>query len=86
MSGGLSDPEIAVRMQIDTDTARKHVLHIRAKLGVDSKLKAVLFALRHGAIHDAGTGVQVEGTENEDRISGDTMSAGVRTAAHSQPY
>ncbi len=50
MSEGLSDPEIAERLEIDTDTARKHVLHVRTKLGVDTKLKAVLFALRHGAI------------------------------------
>ncbi len=50
MSEGLNDPQIAKRLHIGTDTVRKHVVHVRTKLGVKSKLKAVLFAVRYGVV------------------------------------
>jgi len=47
---GLSDKEIAARFNITVDTAHKHANNILRKLDTNSRLQAVLFALRHGAI------------------------------------
>ena len=47
---GLNDKEIAERLQISTETARTHMVNILAKLGVDSRLQALVFAVRHGAV------------------------------------
>lgn len=47
---GLSDKEIAGRLYISGKTVRSHVASILAKLGVESRLQAVIFALRHGAV------------------------------------
>ncbi len=50
LADGLSDKEIADRLKVSPDTARNHVANILAKLAVESRLQAVLFALRHGAV------------------------------------
>jgi DNA-binding NarL/FixJ family response regulator len=47
---GLNDKEIAQRLQISTQTARTHMVNILNKLGVDSRLEALLFAIRHGVV------------------------------------
>ena len=50
LAGGLNDKEIAERLQISAETARTHMVNILAKLGVDSRLQALVFAVRHGAV------------------------------------
>jgi DNA-binding NarL/FixJ family response regulator len=47
---GLSDKEIAERLYISGKTVRSHVASILAKFGVESRLQALIFAVRHGAI------------------------------------
>jgi DNA-binding NarL/FixJ family response regulator len=50
LARGQSDKEIAAGLFISPDTVRDHMVHILAKLGVESRLQALLFAVRHGAI------------------------------------
>lgn len=50
LADGLNDKEIALRLTISTETARSHMVNILGKLGVDSRLQALVFAVRHGAI------------------------------------
>jgi DNA-binding NarL/FixJ family response regulator len=50
LADGLNDKEIAQRLKISTETARSHMVNILGKLGVDSRLQALVFAVRHGAI------------------------------------
>ena len=50
---GSSDKEIALQLHISTETVRTHMVNILGKLGVDSRLQAVIFALRHGAVQIA---------------------------------
>jgi DNA-binding NarL/FixJ family response regulator len=45
---GLSDKEVAGRLQISVDTVRTHLVNLFGKLQVESRLQAVIFALRHG--------------------------------------
>jgi len=47
---GLSDREIADDLAIGHETVRSHMANILGKLGVESRLQAVVFAVRHGAI------------------------------------
>lgn len=47
---GLSDKEIAARLFISGKTVRAHMASILGKLGVESRLQALVFALRHGAV------------------------------------
>ena len=47
---GLSDKEVAERLQVRPDTVRTHMTNILGKLGVDSRLQAVLLALRHRVV------------------------------------
>jgi DNA-binding NarL/FixJ family response regulator len=44
---GLSDREIAGRLHVSTETVRTHMVNILQKLGVDSRLQALVFAMRH---------------------------------------
>ena len=50
LAEGLGDKEIAQRLHISTETARTHMVNILGKLGVDSRLQALVFALRHGVV------------------------------------
>jgi two-component system nitrate/nitrite response regulator NarL len=50
LAEGLNDKEIADRLHISTETARTHMVNILGKLGVDSRLQALVFAVRHGAV------------------------------------
>jgi DNA-binding NarL/FixJ family response regulator len=47
---GLSNKEIAERLHMSVDTERTHMMNILNKLGVHSRLQALLFAARHGLI------------------------------------
>ena len=46
----MSDKEVAERLTVGVGTVRSHVTHILTKLGVDSRLQAVVFAVRHGPL------------------------------------
>jgi DNA-binding NarL/FixJ family response regulator len=47
---GLSNKEIAQRLHMSVDTERTHMMNILSKLGVHSRLQALLFAARHGLV------------------------------------
>jgi NarL family two-component system response regulator LiaR len=50
LGAGLRNEDIAIRLFISPQTVQTHVRNILTKLGVHSKLEAVVFALRHGAV------------------------------------
>lgn len=50
LADGLSDKEIAERLHVGVPTVRTHINGILAKLGVQSRLQALVFAVRHGAV------------------------------------
>lgn len=50
LAQGYSNADIAERLFISPLTVHSHVRNILAKLGAHSKLEAVTFALRHGAV------------------------------------
>ena len=50
LADGLNDREIAERLHISTETVRTHMVNILRKLGVDSRLQALVFAARHGIV------------------------------------
>jgi DNA-binding NarL/FixJ family response regulator len=50
LSEGLSNKEIAERLHMSVDTERTHMMNILNKLGVHSRLQALLFAARHGLV------------------------------------
>jgi RNA polymerase sigma factor (sigma-70 family) len=47
---GLSDREIAERLHVSHETVRTHLVNIFGKLGVESRLQALLLAVRHGVV------------------------------------
>jgi DNA-binding CsgD family transcriptional regulator len=48
IAAGRSDREIAEALGISERTAQNHVLHIRNKLGLESRAAAAAYAVRHG--------------------------------------
>ncbi|HSH82335.1 MAG TPA: response regulator transcription factor [Herpetosiphonaceae bacterium] len=50
LADGLNDKDIAERLNISGETARSHMVKILSKLGVNSRLQALVFAIRHGAV------------------------------------
>lgn len=50
LAEGLSDKEISARLYVGSGTVRNHVVSIFGKLGVHSRLQALLFAARHGLV------------------------------------
>ena len=50
LADGLTDKEIAQRLRISAETARTHVSNVLTKLGVQSRLQALAFAMRHGVV------------------------------------
>ena len=50
LSEGLSDKEIAQRLHVSLQTVHTHMAHILSKLGVESRLRALVYAARYGAV------------------------------------
>lgn len=50
LAAGLSDKEIADRLFLSVRTVQGHMANVLDKLGVDSRLQALVVALRHGVI------------------------------------
>jgi DNA-binding NarL/FixJ family response regulator len=50
LAEGLSDKEIAQKLQISNETQRAHVTKLLGKLGVHSRLEALVLAVRHGVV------------------------------------
>ena len=50
LADGLSDREISERLHVGVGTVRNHLVSIFAKLKVNSRLQALVFALRHGVV------------------------------------
>ena len=50
LAEGLSNKEIAAKLHMSVDTERTHMMNILNKLGVHSRLQALLFAARHGLV------------------------------------
>ncbi len=50
LAEGLSDKEIAEQLYVSVGTARNHIANILAKLEVQSRLQALVFAIRHDLV------------------------------------
>ena len=50
LTDGLNDAQIAERLTISVETSRTHMANILGKLGVDSRLQALVYAVRNGAV------------------------------------
>ncbi len=50
LANGLSDKEIAERLHVGVGTVRNHFASIFGKLGVQSRLQALLISTRHGIV------------------------------------
>jgi len=50
LAEGLSNKEIAAKLHMSVDTERTHMMNILNKLGVHSRLQALVFAARHGLV------------------------------------
>ncbi|CAN5867252.1 response regulator transcription factor [soil metagenome] len=50
LAEGLSNKEIAAKLHMSLDTERTHMMNILNKLGVHSRIQALLFAARHGLV------------------------------------
>ncbi|HET7481053.1 MAG TPA: response regulator transcription factor [Rubrobacteraceae bacterium] len=50
LAEGLSNKEIAERLHVSVDTERTHMMNILTKLGVHSRLQALLFAVKYDIV------------------------------------
>jgi DNA-binding NarL/FixJ family response regulator len=50
LAQGLSDRQIADRLHVSHETVRTHMVNVLGKLGVSSRLQALVFAVRHGVV------------------------------------
>lgn len=50
LTKGMTDREIGAHLNISSETVRTHMVNILHKLGVDSRLQALVFAARNGAV------------------------------------
>jgi DNA-binding NarL/FixJ family response regulator len=50
LGAGMSDRQIAHQLVVSIRTVRVHMTHVLAKLGVDSRLKALIFGLQHDLV------------------------------------
>jgi len=51
LAEGLSSKGIAEKLFITVETERTHMVNVLSKLGVHSRLEALVFAVRHDAVH-----------------------------------
>jgi DNA-binding NarL/FixJ family response regulator len=51
LASGLTDREIANQFIVSTETVRTHMVNVLHKLEVDSRLKALVFAVKHGLVN-----------------------------------
>ncbi len=54
LADGLTDKDIGQQLHISPETARTHMVNILNKLGVKSRLQALVFAVRHGVVRING--------------------------------
>ena len=50
LAEGLNDKQIAERLKVSSETARTHMVDLLRKLGVESRLQALVFAVHHGVV------------------------------------
>jgi DNA-binding NarL/FixJ family response regulator len=50
LAEGLGSKEIAERLHISVETERNHMQSVLSKLGVHSRLQALVLALRYGVV------------------------------------
>lgn len=50
LTHGYSNAELAARMGVGLETARSHVAKVIEKLGVETRLQALAYAIRHGLV------------------------------------
>jgi RNA polymerase sigma factor (sigma-70 family) len=50
LAQGLSDKEIAQNLHVGRETVHTHMVNLMGKLGVESRLQALVFAIRHGVV------------------------------------
>jgi DNA-binding NarL/FixJ family response regulator len=50
LAEGLSDRDIAQRLYVSKETVHTHMVNLLGKLGVESRMQALLFALRSGVV------------------------------------
>lgn len=50
LAEGLNDKQIGERLNVTGETARTHMANILRKLGLESRLQALVFAVHHGAV------------------------------------
>lgn len=50
LAAGRSDKEIADRLSVSRETVRTHMVNLLGKLGVESRLQAVVLAAKHGTV------------------------------------
>ena len=50
LAEGLSDRDIGVRLNIGRETVRTHISGLLTKLGAESRLQALVIAVRHGKV------------------------------------
>jgi DNA-binding NarL/FixJ family response regulator len=50
LAQGLSDKEIAQQLHVGRETVHTHMVNLLGKLGVESRLQALIFAVKHGVV------------------------------------
>jgi DNA-binding NarL/FixJ family response regulator len=60
MAAGCKNEEIATQLVITVQTVKNHVTSIFRRLGVESRVEAVLYAINHGMVNREGEGVMGE--------------------------
>jgi len=47
---GLGDKDIALRLGVGIETVKSHTAHLFGKLGVESRMQALILAVRYGVV------------------------------------